>query len=174
VNRALAEAVNFNYNIDYKVKKPPARYPIGGPRGVSVMKVEGDYKYIVNRARAAAVNTTSTTRLKIFKYNVSRAWAAAVNFKFNIDYEVKNPPVRHPIGGPRGVSVMKGEGDICILQCEPHMGGGCDLQTRLRGQKPPAPYPIGGPRVVNGIKCSVNRDWAAAAMEYGMEYSIYI
>jgi hypothetical protein len=65
VNRAGATAVNFNLNIDYEVEKPPARHPIRGLRGVSVMKVERDFKYSVNRARAAAVN-------------------------YNIDYEVEN------------------------------------------------------------------------------------
>jgi hypothetical protein len=46
-------------------KKPPAPHPIGGPREVSVMKVEGDFKYSVNRAQVAALNN-------------------------NIDYEVEN------------------------------------------------------------------------------------
>jgi hypothetical protein len=43
VNRARVAAVDFNFNIDYEVEKPPGQYPIGGPRVVSVMKVEGDF-----------------------------------------------------------------------------------------------------------------------------------
>jgi hypothetical protein len=33
-----------------------------------------------------------------------------VIFKSNIDYEVEKPPAQHPIGGPRGVSVMNENG----------------------------------------------------------------
>jgi hypothetical protein len=44
-------------------------------------------------------------------------------------YEVEKPPGQYPIGGPRVVSVMKVEEEEDFrrqVQCEPHVGGGCE------------------------------------------------
>jgi hypothetical protein len=72
-------AVNFKFNIDHEVEKPPARHPIGGPRGVSVMNENGR---------------------RLLYYSVNRSWAAAVII--NIDYEVEKPPARTLSEGRRG------------------------------------------------------------------------
>jgi hypothetical protein len=79
VNRARAAAMNFKFNIVYEVEKPPARHPIRGPRGVSVMNENGR---------------------RLVYYSVNHAWAAAVII--NIDYEVKNLPRDTLSEGRRG------------------------------------------------------------------------
>jgi hypothetical protein len=57
-----------------------------------------------------------------FKYSVNRAWVAAVNSNIDIDYKGKKPPARHPIGGPRQGECH--EIDYLLqVQCEPRMDG---------------------------------------------------
>jgi hypothetical protein len=117
--------VNFIFlNINYEVEKPPEQHPIGGPRVVSVMQVEGSFKYSVNCARAAVNYNIDYEVGNLFKYSVNRARAAAVNSLLNIDYEVKKTsratPYRRAAGGECNVS-----GRRLQVQCEPRTGGGC-------------------------------------------------